>query len=117
MSKPKPWITIVDASIAKLVLLLVTTGITVATCTDAPLLTEFVVTTAVMLPTLVGVVDKETVNAVAVAEVTVPTAPLLNVTVLLAAVVSNPKPLIVTVDSVNARLLLLLVTTGAVVAI
>ena len=45
-------------------------------------------------PTDVGLVEKVTVNDVAVAAVTVPTAPLLNATVLFAAVALNPKPLI-----------------------
>ncbi len=53
------------------------------------------VTTAVRLPAVVGLVENVTVSAVEVAAVTVPTAPLLNVTVLLAAVGSKPKPLIV----------------------
>jgi hypothetical protein len=59
------------------------------------LLWLFVVTTAVRLPADVGDVVRFTVNDVEVAAVTVPTAPLLNVTVLLARVVENPKPLIV----------------------
>ena len=42
-----------------------------------------------------GRVLKVTVNWVTVAEVTVPTAPLLKVTVLWDAVVSNPDPLII----------------------
>ena len=72
-----------------------------------------VVTTAVMLPVLVGSVEKVTVNWVAVELVTVPTAPLLKVTVLLAAVVSNPVPAIVIVVALIARLLELNVTVGA----
>lgn len=47
------------------------------------------VTIAVKLPAVVGDVDKVTVNDVAVAAVTVPTAPLLKVTVLSPGVVSN----------------------------
>ena len=50
------------------------------------------------------------------AEVTVPTAPLLNTTVLLPATVVNPKPLIVTIVALIARLTVLLVTTGVTVA-
>ena len=75
-----------------------------------------VVTTAVMLPVLVGSVLKDMVNWVAVALVTVPTAPLLKVTVLLAAVVENPVPEMVRVVEVGAliaRLLVLKVTVGA----
>ena len=51
----------------------------------------------VKLPAAFGPFDSETVNAVAVAAVTVPIAPLLNTTVLLPAVVSKPSPLIVNV--------------------
>ena len=71
------------------------------------------VTTAVMLPVLVGSVEKVTVNWVAVELVTVPTAPLLKVTVLLAAVVSNPVPAMVMVLALIARLLVFNVTIGA----
>lgn len=59
-----------------------------------------------------GLVEKVTNKLVAVAEVTVPTAPLLNVTVLFPAVVLNPKPLMVIVLAANAKLLVLAVTTG-----
>ena len=99
-----------------MVVLLVTTGATVATCTEAPLLTELDVTTAVKLPPAAGFVENVTVSVVAVALDTVPTAPLLNNTVLLAAVVSNPKPLIVRVVAFAARLVVLLVITGATFA-
>ena len=54
-----------------------------------------VVTTADKVPAEVGLVDNVTVSEVGVAAVTVPTAPLLNETVLLLAVVSKPEPLIV----------------------
>lgn len=74
------------------------------------------VTIAVKLPIEVGFVEKVTRSDVAVAVVIVPTAPLLNVTVLLAATVSKPKPLIVTVDALAPRAAVLLVTTGATVA-
>ena len=60
-----------------------------------------------------GCVEKVTVNWVAVALVTVPTAPLLKVTVLLAAVVSNPVPAMVRVGALIARLVVLRVTVGA----
>lgn len=69
-------------------------------------------TTAVNNPALSGLVEKVTTKLVAVAEVTVPTAPLLKVTVLLPAVVLKPKPLMVTVVAFNAKLLVLAVTTG-----
>ncbi len=70
------------------------------------------VTTAVRLPRD-GAVAKVTVNWVAVALETVPTAPLLKVTVLLAAVASNPVPAMVRVVALIARLLVLKVTVGA----
>ena len=69
------------------------------------------VTTAVRFPRD-GAVLKVTVNWVAVALVTVP-VPLLNVTVLLAAVVSNPVPAMVKVVALIARLVVSKVTVGA----
>ena len=53
---------------------------------------------------VLGGVVKLTVSWVAVAEVTVPAAPRLNLTVLLPAVVSNPVPSIVKVVAFMARL-------------
>src|SRR4051812_47611662 len=106
---------IVEALPSSAVVLLVTVGATVATWTAVPLLLPFVVTTAVKLPP-VGFVENVTVRAVAVAEDTVPTAPLLKTTVLLLAVVSKPKPLIVTVETPNARLEVLAVTVGVTLA-
>jgi hypothetical protein len=47
-----------------------------------PLARLLVVTMAVRVPAEVGLVEKVTVSEVAVAEVTVPTAPLLKTTVL-----------------------------------
>lgn len=70
------------------------------------------VTIAVKLPADVGLVDSVTVSDVAVAAVTVPTAPLLNVTALLAAVVLKPVPAIVTVEAFAARLVVALVIVG-----
>lgn len=87
--KPKPLIVIVSAFAAKFDELLVTTGTTVATCTAELLLTLLLVTIAVKLPAVVGEVDKLTVSDVDVAAVTVPTAPLLKVTVLSPGVVSK----------------------------
>ena len=75
-----------------------------------------VVTTAVRLPTVVGLVDSVTVNSVAVAVVTVPTTPLLKTIVLFAAVVEKPNPLIVIVAEFAARLVVLLVTLGITLA-
>lgn len=116
-SKPKPLITTVAEFAARLAVLTVTTGDTVATCTGEPLTTEFVATTAVKGPAVVGLVESVTVRAVAVAELTVPTAPSLKVTTLFAAVVLKPKPLIVKVVAV-ARMALevVAVMTGITVA-
>ena len=61
-------------------------------------------------------VENVTVSEVAVAAVTVPTAPSLKTTVLLPAVGSKPKPLMVSVVALAARLAVLLVTTGVTVA-
>ena len=83
---------------------------TLATCTGLPLLCAFEVTTAVRLPRD-GAVARVTVNWVAVALVTVP-VPLLRVTVLLAAVVSKPVPVTISVVALAARLLVLRVTVG-----
>ena len=69
------------------------------------------VTIAVRLPRD-GAVAKVTVNWVAVALVTVP-VPLLKVTRLLPAVVSNPVPAMVRVVALIARLFVFKVTVGA----
>lgn len=58
-----------------------------------PLLMPLVVTMALRLPAA-GAVVKLTANKVEVAETTVPAAPESNTTVLLADVVSKPKPTI-----------------------
>ena len=71
-------------------MLLVTTGMTVATCTAVPLVFPSVVTIAVRFPAAVGVCVKVTVSEVAVAAVTVPVAPSLKVTELLPGVGSKP---------------------------
>ena len=93
--------------------ILVTVGAatTVATWTAVPLLAPLVVTTAVRLPAVLRVV-KLIVNAVDVALETVPTAPLLKVTVLLAAVVANPVPAMIREVEPSARLAALGVTVG-----
>ena len=116
-SKPNPLIVMVEVVSDKFATLLVTTGVTVATCTAVPLLTLLVVTIAVRLPADLGLTEKVTVSEVVVALVTVPTAPLLNVTRLLAATGLNPKPLIVMVLAEADRLATLLVVTGETVAI
>lgn len=116
VANPKPSMTRVVALAEWLDVLLVTTGFTVATFTGAPLLALLVVTTAVRISAAAGLVLNVTVNDVAVAAVTVPTAPSLKTTVLLPAVVSNPEPLIVRVVALAKRSLVLLVTTGTTVA-
>lgn len=59
-----------------------------------------------------------TVNDVAVAAVTEPMAPLLNTTVLFAAVVEKPEPVIVRLVAFAARrAVVLAVTTGLTTAI
>ena len=111
--KPKPLIVTVPALAAMLELLEVTTGTTVPTWTAEPLPAPSVVTTAVRLPSAAGLVPNVTVSDVAVADVTVPVAPLLKTTVLLAGVVSKPAPLIMIVVALMGRVAVLLVTAGA----
>ena len=76
------------------------------------LLNPFAATMAVNLPAVVGLVVKATVSAVALAFVTVPTAPSLKTTVSLPAVESKPKPLMTTLGAVSASLAVFGVTTG-----
>lgn len=90
--KPKPLMVIVVALAARFAVLVVTTGTTVATWTPVPLLTLLLETEAVKLPADVGLVLRVTVKLFPVPPVTVPTAPLLNVTVLSPGVVSNAYP-------------------------
>jgi hypothetical protein len=113
---PAPVITTDVALIGKDVLLFVTTGVTVATCTAVPLAIVLVVTIAVILPRTLGRVESDTVSVVSVAAVTVPTAPLLKTTVLRFATGSKPKPLIVMDVDVIPRPEVLLVTTGTALA-
>lgn len=110
--KPKPLIIMLVALTFKLAVLLVIKGLTVATCTASPLLTPFVVTTPINMSALAGNVVKATVNIVAVAAVTIPTAPSLKTTVLFPNVASNPNPLMVSSVAVAAKSDVLLVTTG-----
>jgi hypothetical protein len=93
-----------------------TTGLTDATCTAVPLDWELVVTIAVRLPACDGLVVNVTVSVVAVADAIVPTAPLFNTTALLAAIGSNPKPVIVSVVALDSSVAVPLVTTGFNVA-
>lgn len=74
------------------------------------------VTTAVKLPSAVGLVPNVTVIAVGEDDVTLPVAPLLNTTVLFALVVLKPNPLITTVLAVIEAAVRLLVTTGVTLA-
>jgi hypothetical protein len=76
------------------------------------------VTIAVKLPAEVGAVVRLIVRVVAVAAVTVPTAPLLKTTALLTAVVENPTPVMIRVLVFAAkRAVVLVVTTGLTIAI
>lgn len=68
------------------------------------------------LPATVGLVLKVTVKLVVVAAVTVPTAPLLKVTVLLPATALNPTPVMTTVFAVIAWAVVELFTVGTTVA-
>lgn len=114
--KPKPSIVMLGALAAKSAVLLVITGTTVATCTGETLATLFVVTVTESGPAAVGAVVILTVNCVSDAAETVPAAPLVNVTVLLAAVSSKPSPLIMIVVALAARFARLAVTLGTTVA-
>ena len=117
-SKAKPVIVSTLAFAAKAVLLTSIDATTVPTLTEFPLLTALVVTTADRPPTFVGRVESDTESAVAVADVTMPTAPLLNTTVLLPAVVSKPTPMIVSVLELAERMFPSFArTTGATDAI
>lgn len=70
---------------------------------------------AVSSPAVAGFVLNVIVSDVAEAVVTVPTAPLLKTTVLLAAEVEKPNPLIVSVEESARRLAVLVTTAGATV--
>lgn len=76
----------------------------------------FVVTTAVKLPDAEGWLASFTVSVVGVAAVTLPAAPLLRVTVLLAKVESKPKPLMVSMVVPAETAVVALVTNGLTVA-
>lgn len=112
---PNPAITMELAFATNGSLLRLTDGITVATCV-LTLCREFVVTLAFRVPTAEELVVNVTLKAVAVAEVTVPTALLLNDTVFSEALVLNPKPLIISVVVSAANELVLLVITGMTLA-
>jgi hypothetical protein len=75
------------------------------------------VTTAVRLPRVVGCVVKVTTKLLEVDAVTVPEAPLLKVTVLLAGVVEKPVLLMIIVGALLARYAVFVVTVGAVGAL
>jgi hypothetical protein len=113
VSKPIPLIVRVFVfAVMLFAVSVVTTGTMFAISTAAPLDSEFDTTTAVSDPASVGFVVNVTVSDVADAEVTVPSAPLFRVTMLLAATESNPSPLMVTVVAFAATVVVLLVTTG-----
>lgn len=116
-----PAIVIEVALGARLAVLDVTVGAVTVATTDAtftalPLERVLVTTDAFRLPAAVGLVVIVTVNLVVVAEETVPTGPPVNVTALLPATGSNPKPLMISVDPFTARLVSAVVTTGLTVA-
>ena len=111
---PVPCMTIELEPAPSASVLAVTAGITSATCV-ATLARELVVTVAFNAPT-VGVVVNVIDNVVAVEEVTVPTAPLLNETVFSEALELNPNPLMVSVVVLAANDAVLLVITGISVA-
>ena len=113
VSNPKPLMVSVALRGEISVTELVTTGSTVATCTGVPLTTPFDATIAVNTPAL-GLALSVIVREVAVDELTVPTAPLLKITVLWLGVVLKPVPAIVTVVALAARLVSLNETVGAV---
>ena len=96
-SKPNPLIRMLEALMAKLDVLTVNTGLTLAICTAVPLAMPLTVITAVRLPAEIGLVENVTISDVAVAPVIVPTAPLLKTTVLREAVASKPEPVMVSV--------------------
>ena len=80
------------------------------------LVTPFDVTVAVKLPAPFGFFENCTVKAVGVALETVPSASLLNATVLPKLVDAKPNPLMVTLVASGDRLERRLVITGATVA-
>lgn len=116
VSNRNPAITSVLAFNARPATAAVTDGRTPPTCTGAPLLTEFVVTTAVKFPNEVGLVVRNTVSEVAVAASIRPVAPRLRVIALLALVVLKPKPAMVMVFCVAVKFVVLLVMVGTTVA-
>jgi hypothetical protein len=115
VSKPKPLMVRLVALTARLAVLEVTTGVTVATWTAVPLLTPATLTEALRLPP-VNPLRPVTVSCVALALLTVPLAAPLKLTLSFAAFVSKPKPLTVRLLAVAARLAVLAVTTGVTVA-
>src|SRR5262249_35123794 len=111
-SKPKPLMTICVALTARLAVLDVTTGVTVATWTADGLLVPLTDTVAVSAPDT-RPVKLVTVSCVYVAAVTVPVAPVLKVTTLLPAVLSsNPLPVMMSCVALAARVAVLEVIVG-----
>lgn len=104
VSNPYPKIRTVVALAARIAVLLSISGMTVATCTAEPLLTEFEVTTAFSKPASSGEVVNATVSDVLVAAVTTPAAPLFKVTLLFETMGSKPVPVITISGAVTERL-------------
>lgn len=116
-----PRMVIVFAVAAIPVVLEVTVGAamaatTCATCTAAPLVLVLVVTTAVKLPRIVGCLERVTVSDVRLAVVTVPSAFPLKTTEFRFAIESKPKPLMIKLVPLMAKVVVLLVTTGVTAA-
>ena len=72
-----------------------------------------VVTAAVRLPAVIGIVENVMVREVGLAAVTLPTAPSLNTTVSLSLFESKPKPLMVMVPAFAGSFAAFDVITGA----
>ena len=121
LSKPTPLMVMVVALTPTIAVVdEVTTGVTVATCTPVVLLWPLLVTVASRFPPI-NVPFRPTVNVVAVAAVTVavPVKPLLKLTELFVPtgdVVEKPKPWMVTVVTLAAKLVVLRVIVGTTVA-
>lgn len=112
---PKPLMVTVDTFAPMLVAFGVTIGAMVATRIGLPLETLLTVTMALRRPADGRLVSR-TVREVVLAAITVPTAPLLSVTVLFAAVASKPAPAIAIVVGFSASTVLLNVTVGVTLA-
>lgn len=89
---------------------------TCASWTAVPLEIPFAVTEPISVPTAVGLLVSRTVREVVEAAVTRPTGTPVNVTVSLVISGLNPKPLMTKLVPLSEKLLVLVVTTGLMVA-